>query len=398
MDQKYKHNNLWLGIVSFLNDVSSEMIFPILPLFLVLVLNLNKSQIGVIEGVALAAASLFQGFSGYVADRRGKRKDAVGLGYLLSAVTKPLLSLAQSGSQVLGLRFLDRAGKGIRDAPRDALISFSTDARHRGRAFGFNRALDTAGGAVGSLLVYFLLLRWSLTEETFRRVFAISFWPAILGVMVLLLFVRDVPADGERAKRVFDWSKVSRHARFFFFISAIFSLANASYAFFILRATGGGNYLQSPLYYLIFSLVSGLLFLPIGRWTDRRGRARALLFGYLIFALTCIGFINANGALTWPLFILYGASIALTDGVGRSLISDLIHPDVRATAFGVYHGLNGLALFGGSFIFGRLWDTLGMSTPFFVSGGVSLLAALLFVVYLYKHRGHGHFGGSVFAR
>lgn len=395
MDPKFKYNNLWLGIVSFLNDVSSEMIFPILPLFLVLILRLSNTEIGLIEGVALASASFFQGFSGYIADRRGKRKDAVALGYLFSSITKPLLSLATSASQVLGLRLLDRAGKGIREAPRDTLISFSVDAKHRGRAFGLNRTLDTAGGVVGSLIVYFILRYWPLNEALFRKIFSISFWPAIVGVIIILIFVREVPhqaAAGE--KRVFDWHKVSRHARFFFLISAIFSLANASYAFFILRAVGGGNYLDSALYYLVFSLFSGLLFFPIGQWTDARGRSRALLWGYLVFALVCFGFINppAGGAIFWPLFVLYGLAIALTDGVGRSLLSDLIHPDVRATAFGIYHGLNGLALFGGSFIFGRLWDKAGADLAFSVSGSIALLAAMLFVVYLYKHRGHGHFG------
>lgn len=395
MPLKLTRNDLALGLTSFLNDVSSEMIFPVLPFFMVTVLGLSKGQIGLVEGLAGAASYFFMGFSGYLSDRRGRRKENVVFGYTLSVVTKPLFAMATAGWHAVALRFVDRAGKGWRESPRDALIAEGQDQRHRGRAFGFNRTMDTLGGAVGTLIVFLILLK---TPDAYRTIFWISFFPGVLAVLLLILLVRDtkncLSADGNGApRRRFEWRKLGRHCKLFYVVTTVFALANASYAFFLLRAANLGVVSHlTPLLYLIYTLVPAFLFLPIGRWTDHRGRKLALLLGYFLFSLVTLSFVAANQFLVWILFALYGVSLALTDGVSRAFLADLVHPDVRATAFGIYFALNGLGLFVASALFGFLWDRWGQHLPFIVSSVLAALAGVIFIIFLIRHRHCQHFG------
>lgn len=391
-------NDLWLGIVSFLNDLSSEMIFPVLPFFLALVLGFSKGTIGVIEGAGLAAVSLFQGFSGYWSDRMGRRKPLVVAGYAISTLTKPFFAVASSVAAIFALRFLDRASKGVRNAPRDALISDTTVPEARGRAYGFNRAMDTAGAIVGTFIVFLILRRFvEVPESAYRTIFWISFFPGALAVIALMAFVRDVRVKGKDGGplRQFQWRKVSKHAKFFFVVATVFALANASYAFFLLRATSVGMPVRyMPLLYIVWSIFSAALAVPIGQWSDKQGRAKALMVGYLVFALTAYSFTLGEAKLMWLLFALYGIAMALTEGVSRALVADLVHHEVRGTAFGIYHTATGAGAFVASVVFGVLWDRVGETAPFLVSSILSLLAAALFGIFLFKHRGHGHFGGA----
>lgn len=395
MPLKLNRNDITLGLVSMLNDISSEMIFPVLPFFMVGVLGLSKGKVGIVEGVAGAASSFFLGLSGYFSDRLGRRKDFVVFGYSLSVITKPLFAMATNGWQAIFLRFFDRMGKGFRDAPRDALIAAGQDQRHRGRAFGFNRTMDTIGGTLGSLFVFWWLLNHA---EDYRTIFWISFFPGALAVLLLILFVKERrernSSDGDGLpRRRFSWEKLGKHSKLFYIVTTIFALANASYAFFLLKAETVGISKQfAPLLYMIYSLVPAFLFVPIGRWTDHQGRKLSLLLGYFLFSLMALGFAWASDGIVWILFVLYGASLSLTDGVSRAFLSDLVHPDVRATALGIYYGLNGLALFASSVVFGFLWDKFGQTLPFIVSSIIASLAGLVFVVFIIQHRKCRHFG------
>lgn len=395
MPLRLTRNDIAFGFVSMLNEISSEMIFPVLPFFLVTVLGLSKGKVGIVEGVAGAAASFFLGLSGFLSDRLGRRKDFVVFGYSLSILTKPLFAIASSGWQAVFLRLFDRMGKGFRDAPRDALIASGQDQRHRGRAFGFNRTLDTIGGTLGSLFVFWWLLQH---VDDYRTIFWISFFPGILAVLLLILFVKEKreknSADGVgEPRRRFSWEKLGKHSKLFYIVTTIFALANASYAFFLLKAQAVGISKEfSPLLYMIYTLVPAFLFVPIGRWTDHKGRKLSLLLGYFLFSLTALSFAFATDGIVWILFVLYGAGLALTDGVSRAFLSDLVHPDVRATALGIYFGLNGLALFVASVVFGFLWDKFGQNLPFIVSSIVSALAGLIFILFIIRHRHCKHFG------
>lgn len=387
MPIKLSRNDIAFGCISFLNDVSSEMIFPVLPFFMVAVLGLTKGQIGLIEGLAGAASYIFMGVSGYVADRRGRRKDNVVAGYALATLTKPFFAMATTGWHAVILRFLDRAGKGLRESPRDALIAEGQVERYRGRAFGFNRTMDTLGGALGTLIVFYILLKF---PGAYRPIFWISFFPGALAFLLLVLFVKEkaVKATDDPAvpRRKFDWSKLDHHCKLFYVVTTIFGLANASYAFFLLKAASLGVVgSANTLLYLVYSLVPAFLFFPIGRWTDHHGRKLALLLGYFLFALTAVSFTAANQFMVWILFAFYGASMALTDGVTRAFISDMAHPDVRGTALGIYYGLNGLALFVASAMFGYLWDNFGYNFPFIVSGILAAIAGLVFIVFIIHH-------------
>lgn len=395
MPLKLNRNDIIFGFVSMLNEISSEMILPLLPFFLVTVLGMSKGRVGIVEGVAGATASFFLGFSGYLSDRLNRRKDFVVLGYSLSVITKPLFALASSGYQAVFLRFFDRVGKGFREAPRDALIAAGQNQRHRGRAFGFNRTLDTIGGTLGALFVFWWF--WN-HPEGYRTIFWFSFFPGIIAIFLLIFFVKEHRQkksvnESEEPRRHFSWKKLGKHCKLFYIVTTIFALANASYSFFLLKAETVGISRQfSPLLYMIYNLVQALLFVPIGRWTDHKGRKLSLLLGYFLFSLTALSFSLSVDGITWILFALYGASVALTDGVSRAFLSDLVHPDVRATALGIYYGLNGAALFISSVTFGYLWDKFGQNLPFIVSSIIAALAGMIFIIFIIRHRKCHHFG------
>ncbi|MBF8280713.1 MAG: MFS transporter family protein [Candidatus Magasanikbacteria bacterium] len=391
---KLSKNDIWFGIVSLLNDISSEMIFPVLPLFMATVLAFNKSTIGIIEGLGAASALILQAFSGYISDRRQSRKPIAVIGYALSVLTKPFFAFSQTVLQVIGLRMIDRGGKGIRTAPRDALISETQNKSARGYSFGFNRMMDTSGAIIGTLIAFLYLAKF---PGAYRTIFWISFFPGLLAVAALIIGIKDVKRPPSAPPpRKFIWTKVSKHAKFFFLVSTVFALANASYAFFLLRALDVGIADKFiPLLFLVYSVFAAIFFTPIGRWTDKAGRAKALLAGYLLFAAVAYFFTRASATEMWLLFALYGIAIALNDGVSRALVADLTHPEVRGTAYGIYFMLQGVAAFAASFLFGALWDKVSRDTPFIVASLLSLLAAILFLIFMVRHKGHGHFGEKV---
>jgi len=377
-------NVVALGLVSLFQDISSEMIYPLLPLFLANVLGADKAVIGLIEGIAESTASLLKVFSGWLSDRSGRRKAwAVG-GYSLSALVKPAVALAQAWPFVLAVRFLDRVGKGVRTAPRDALLAASSPAESRGRSFGLHRAMDTTGAIIGPLLAFVLLPVFS---GNYRPVFAVTLIPGLISVALLLFLVRErhvqVPA-GERQGLRISLAPFDRQFRLFLLAVVVFTLGNSSDAFLLLRADAiGVPGVQIPLLWLVFNVVYALASTPAGVLSDRIGRRGVIVGGYAVFALVYLGFARASAAWhIWLLFAAYGLYYGLTEGVQRAYAADLAPDHLRGTAFGVYHTLTGLALFPASLVAGWLWQTIGVPAPFFYGAAMSGLAVAIFALAL----------------
>jgi MFS family permease len=377
-------NVFLLGVVSFLADTAGELIYPLIPIFITVTLGAPASVLGLIEGVAESAASLLRVVSGWLADRLGRSKPLVALGYGLAALAKPLLAIAPAWPFALVARALDRTGKGLRGAPRDALIAAWTPAHEQGRAFGFHRAFDTAGAVVGPLLA--LLGLW-LTQGNLRLLFLFATIPATLAVLAVLP-VHERPrvkaaGDGNAAPRApllsFSLAGYSGAFKRYLLVTLIFALGNSSDVFLLLRAKQlGFTTITVVLVYALYNVVYAGLALPAGIRSDRIGRRMVLLAGLIIFAAVYLGFaLVTNAALVWVLFAVYGAYIAFTEGVGKALISDLVPQERRATAFGVYSALVGVMALLASVIAGLLWDRVGPAAPFLYGSVAALLAAAL---------------------
>ena len=370
-------NVIILGLTSFLTDVSSEMIYPLLPLYLTTRLGVSPSIVGLIEGIAESLASILKVFSGYISDRVQRRKALAILGYSSSAVGKFLLYLSASWIWVLGGRVIDRFGKGVRTAPRDALIADSTPPERRGRAYGLHRALDTAGAAVGVILAYYFLTAY---KGDYTAVFLYSLIPAILGVAILSLARerRIVKAVASEHNLSFSWSALPTRLKAFLIVVLLFALGNSSNQFLLLRAKDVGFAPHMVLLlYLAYNIVYALFSYPAGRLSDRIGRKTLLVLGYLFYGLVYLGFaLVQSQAHVWPLFAAYGLYIAFTEGVEKALVADIAPLELRATLIGLHATFVGIGLLPASFLAGVLWDVLGASAPFYFGGGLGLLVAL----------------------
>ena len=371
------------GLVSFFMDVSSEMIYPLVPLFLANVLGVNKSVIGLIEGIAESTASLLKIFSGWFSDRIGNRKWLMAAGYGISTLSRPIVALASGWQHVMGSRFIDRVGKGIRTAPRDAIIAESSEKSYLGRAFGFHRAMDTMGAVVGPALAFFLL---GLFSNNYRWVFWLSMIPGAIAVLVIIFFITEKKKismpHSERPKltlKHFDWK-----FKFFVAIATLFAIGNSSDVFLILRAQQIGiPNLMIPVVYLVFNLVYSLSAIPAGIAADRFGSKRVILLGFILFAILYYGFaIAKDSTAIWVLFGFYGLFMGLTDGIQKAFLATIIPPDFKATAFGVYNTAVGIAMFPASLIGGWLWDHISPSATFYFGAITASLSAILFVVFI----------------
>ncbi len=372
--------NVWIvGWVSFFMDVGSEMVYPLVPLFLTSTLHASVSMVGVIEGIAESTASLLKLFSGAVADRFGKNKLLMGIGYALSTVSRPALALATGWGTVLAARFIDRTGKGIRTSPRDAIIAASTPPDRLGLAFGFHRAMDTAGAVVGPSVALLLLAFW---PAEYRLVFWLSILPGLIAVLLIFVFISpDRPRPPSWPS--FSWSRKGFNSGFlrFLFIIGLFSLGNSSNAFLILKAQHAGmtSFWISAVY-LIFNATYVALSVPAGMIADRVGREVMVLVGFVLFALVYAGLALAESS--WAigsLFALYGAYMGLSDGAQRAYIATLVPEHRRATGFGLYHMVIGIALLPASLFAGFLWDYLSPAAPFWFGSALAGLAAILFL-------------------
>ncbi len=382
-------NVLVLGIVSLLTDMSSEMIYPIMPLFLTAI-GASGLVIGLIEGASETTASLIKVFSGWYSDRYRRRKPFILAGYGSSSVVKPVLYLATAPWHVLGLKIMERIGKGIRSAPRDALIADSTDRAYRGRAFGFHKAMDSTGAVIGPLFVLpILLVAATVTTDTYRLVFLLSAIPAFIAVAIILLFVRDMPADS--AGKVGRFLKEIRHlGRPFYLLLAVvlvFYLGEISYAFFILRATDEGFTMLGLngdasviLLYVLYNLVFVLFALVTGGLSDRFGRKPVIAMSFLMFALTCATMAASGSYLLLTLgFILFGTYKGSSEGVLKAYVTDIAPRDLRGTALGTFHTAVGMVMLPGGIVAGLLWDSVGHWATFAWGIATALVALVMLV-------------------
>jgi MFS family permease len=388
--------NVWaVSITSFLMDVSSEMVINLLPLFLANVLGVKPVIIGVIDGVAEAMSSVLKLFSGWLSDRLRARKALAVSGYALSALSKPFFYFATSWEAVAGVRWLDRVGKGLRTAPRDALIADSIEPQQRGLAFGFHRAADTAGAFLGVLIA--LIVVWlaqagdaTLEEQTFRAVVLISFVPAALSVFTLFFGAKDVAVKTQRAAPRFAFRSLGRPFIVFMIIVGVFTLGNSSDAFLILRAQNLGLSVLGVLGMMAtFNLIYALVSTPAGSLSDRIGRRKLIMGGWLLYAAIYLGIGLAQAAWqAWVLMALYGAFYGLAYGSANALIADLVPENLRGTAYGTYNAVIGLLAVPASIIAGALWqgvgewDGFGPAAPFLFGGTLALIAALLMAFWL----------------
>lgn len=373
------------GGVSLLNDISSEMIYPLLPLFLK-GLGASVAFIGLFEGIAETTASLLKLFSGWLADRIGRHRALAFLGYGLASLTRPIMALTTAPAQVLALRFVDRVGKGIRTAPRDALIAHAAPPEQRGTAFGFHRMMDNLGAAVGPLLASAILL---FAPENYRLVFLLASVPALVSLAVFYWGVPPIatahcsvarsPLSGARAL----WR--GRFGRFLLCV-LVFTLGNSSDAFLLLRAQQAGvSEVWIPLLWSVLNVVRSLLSTPAGMLADGWGRERLLLCGWLLYAGVYAGFAFVGQA--WQAVVLFGGYAlyyALTEGAERALVADLAPAEMRGQAYGLFHFIVGMGMLPASLLFGALWQWGGASVAFLTGAGLALLASAFFFVFARK--------------
>ncbi len=367
-----------LGVVSFFTDVSSEMIYPLLPLFLVSLLGAGPAALGAIEGVAESAAALLKAVSGRWSDRARRRKPLILAGYCLAGAARPLIGLAGSWPAVLGLRFADRVGKGLRTSPRDALIADVTPVERRGEAFGVQRAFDHTGAVVGPLIAA-ALLGWAALS--LRAVFLLAAIPAVVVIAVLLLAVHEPPRPAAAVAPGGGTGKQPFGARFGLLLGAVvvFTLGNSTDAFLLLRlADGGVTPARVALLWSAFHVVKAAATWLGGRLSDRIGRRPMVMAGWLVYAAVYVAFATVSRPTTLVVvFLAYGLYFGLTEPVERAWVVDLAPPSRRGAALGLYHGAVGLAALPASVLFGLLWQRFGAAAAFSFGAGAALVATLL---------------------
>lgn len=373
-------NVFFTGLVSFFMDFSSEMIYPLVPIFLSSVLGVNKSLIGLIEGIAESTASFLKVFSGYLSDRLNKRKLFLIAGYGISTLSRPIIAMSVSWWHVLTFRFTDRTGKGIRGAPRDAIIAASTPPSEMGRAFGFHRAMDTAGAVIGPAVAYIILL---LFTGNYRLVFWLSMIPGIIAVSIIIFFIKEkktVVESGSVPKisfKDFDWK-----FKAFIVIVTIFSLGNSSDVFLILKATHTGvkEHLV-PILYLIFNLVYAITSVPAGIISDKTGKKRIIFASFILFAFIYLGFALATKVWhIWILFIFYGIFMGLTEGIQKAYLAGIMPEGMGGTGYGIYNTFTGMAILPASITGGYLWDRYNPSVTFYYGVITAFISAILFLI------------------
>jgi MFS family permease len=372
-----------LGVVSFLTDLSSEAIFAVLPIYFVSVIGGSAVVMGVMEGFADFAASSLDLASGYLSDRTGRRKRIAWTGYALSALAKSLLVFGSSVGVFIAFRVIDRLGKSIRGAPRDAMLATMAPKGRRGYSFGLHKAFDKAGAVVGPFVAYFMLSRWGATQETFHTLFLTALIPAVLALVVLWLFVKDRPTATAPQRRSIrgTWATLGRPYRWYLLSSAVFSLGYFSFAFLVLKAKSVGFTAQDQaLLYGLFNLVFTITSVPIGRLADRVGQKSIVIASYLTYAAMSAGFMVAETPIAvGAMFVVFGVFYAMNEGQAKAYLSDLAEDDSRATAIGIYGFVTGLVYLPASLIAGALW-TVSPAWAFAFAIGTSVAALALFLL------------------
>lgn len=383
--------NVWaVSLTSFFMDISSEMVMNILPLFLSNVLGVRTNIIGLIEGLAESTASILKVFSGWLSDKVKKRKWLAVLGYGISALSKPFFYWANTWGMIAGVRLTDRIGKGIRTAPRDALVADSIKDEQRGIAFGLHRAADSAGAVLGLLIGLGVVWiaqanKMTLGINTFQTLVLVSLFPAGLAVLSMAIGVKDIPTNQQRKMPKFAFKSLGKRFMLFMVIVGIFDLGNSSDAFLVLRAQERGiNVIGVLSMLLVFNLIYTLISTPAGSLSDRIGRKRLIVAGWIFYALIYLGFALAKSATNiFILYIFYGIYYGLTSGTAKALVADIVPASVRGTAYGTYNAVLGVLDLPASLIAGILWEGVGdwagfgPSAPFYFGSATALIAVIL---------------------
>ena len=385
-----QRNVFFTGLTSFFTDTSTKMIYSIMPLFL-LSIGASKTSISLIEGIAESTASLFKAFSGHWSDKLGKNKPFMLIGYGITALITPLYALVRFPIHVLIFRFIERIGKGLRAAPRDSLISCSVPKNEAGKNFGFHKAMDNSGAILGPLTAFLLLYFSPLNYPNF---FLIAPTPAVLGVISIAVFIKEVKGVKENKSNHFHLNQLPKKFYFFLFIVFVFTLGNSADALLLVKtAETGIDKSYVPFVYMIFNTVSVLFAIPIGKISDKKGRGVLIILGFLVYSVVYFLFGRFNSLPVFLfLFVMYGLYSALVDGSQKALISDIVSKDLKGTGFGLYHAVLGITLLPASLIAGLLYDHVNANAPFYFGSCMALIASLLMMVYviLYKKNKPSH--------
>jgi len=377
--KKFHKQVVFLGLVSLFTDIASEMLYPVTPIFLTTVLGSSMAIVGIIEGLAEVTAGLLKGYFGSLSDKKQKRSVFIQMGYGLSALAKPLPGIFPAVGTVIFSRVSDRVGKGMRTAPRDALLAGYADG-NTGAVFGFHRAMDTLGAAIGPILALALL---HFYPGNFTLVFLVAFIPSVIAVFFTFM-VKDRVIDGKLKTKwgyAEFWNTAPKSYKLFLTLVVLFSFVNSSDVFLILKSKAiSKSDTLAILGYIYYNFIYAFVSYPIGAVADKLGKRNVFIFGLFVFSLVYLGFgLIQNLYMVWVLFALYGLYAAATEGVAKALVSDLIPDEQRGTAIGLMTMLSSFAVMLGSFFTGVLWDQFGSSVPFLISSAVSFALAIVFM-------------------
>lgn len=383
----FNRNIFFVGLVSLLTDTSTKLVYSIMPMFL-LSIGASKTTLSLIEGIAESTAALVKTASGFHSDRIGRNKPFMVVGYAITAIITPIYAAATGWPQVLGLRFIERFGKGIRTAPRDSLVVGSATTGNIGRSFGLHKAMDNSGAIIGPLIAFGLIAWLGEGVEAYRLIFLLAGIPAVLGVLTIIGLIHEAKRPAETLYKKFNFRDFPKRYYLLLGIVFIFTLGNSTDALLIVKANEVGVKVAFiPLVYLVFNVVSVLLAIPIGTLSDKIGREKILVVGYLVYALVYLGFGHTSSVtVIIGLFATYGLYSACTDGIQKAFVSDLLDKNKKGTGLGIYNALLGLTLLPASLIAGILYDRVNSSVPFYFGAVTATLAALLMVMFAVTNR------------
>jgi MFS family permease len=380
----FNRNIIFTGLTSFLTDTSVKMVYSVMPMFLMSI-GASKTSLSLIEGIAESTSSLVKALSGFWSDKIGRNKPFMLIGYGLSALIIPLYTFVITPLHVLILRFIERFGKGIRTAPRDSLISGSVKDNESGRSFGLQKAMDNSGAIVGPFLAFALL---SLFNESYRLIFLLAGIPAILAIFVIIFWIKEAKKEKHELFAKFHFREFPVKYYFFLVIIFIFTIGNSTDALLMVKANEVGiKVALIPIVYLITNLVSVIASVPIGILSDKIGKEKILIAGFIIYAVVYYGFgITTNLWAIVSLFALYGLYSAATDGIQKAFISDMTDINKKGTGLGIYNALLGVTLLPASLIAGFLYDKINSSVPFYFGAATAGLSAILMLIYSLKYK------------